>query len=93
MVRKSILSPVVSIFYLFGHSVVMSYRKYILLVTPLLFSGLIHLSNSVGFPIPTTDEGTYLGRSINILEGFGPQDPYYGYDHPFFGQTVFGNSI
>jgi 4-amino-4-deoxy-L-arabinose transferase-like glycosyltransferase len=39
------------------------------------------------------DEGTYLGRSMNILEGFGPQDPYYGYDHPYFGQlflaTVF----
>lgn len=71
----------------------MSYRKYILLVTPLLSSGLIHLSNSVGFPIPTIDEGTYLGRSMNILEGFGPQDPYFGYDYPFFGQlflaTVF----
>jgi hypothetical protein len=72
----------------------MSYRKHVLLIAPLLLSGLVHLSNLAGFPIPTTDEGTYLGRSINVLEGFGPHDPYYGYDHPFFGQlftaTVFG---
>jgi Dolichyl-phosphate-mannose-protein mannosyltransferase len=64
----------------------MNYRKYILLVVPLLLSGLVHLWNTTGFPTPTTDEGTYLGRAMNVLEGFGAQDPYYGYDHPYFGQ-------
>ena len=71
----------------------MSYRTHILLVTPLIFSCLIHLSNVVGFPIPTTDEGTYLGRSMNILEGLGPQDPYYGYDHPFFGRLFMATAF
>ena len=65
---------------------VMNYRKYILLAVPLLLSGLVHLWNTTGFPTPTTDEGTYLGRAMNVLEGFGAQDPYYGYDHPYFGQ-------
>ena len=69
-----------------GHHLVMNYRKYILLVVPLLLSGLVHLWNTTGFPTPTTDEGTYLGRAMNVLEGFGAQDPYYGYDHPYFGQ-------
>ena len=64
----------------------MNHRKSIFLVVPLLLSGLVHLWNTTGFPTPTTDEGTYLGRTMNILEGFGAQDPYYGYDHPYFGQ-------
>jgi 4-amino-4-deoxy-L-arabinose transferase-like glycosyltransferase len=66
----------------------MNYRKSIFLVVPLLLSGFVHFWNTIGFPPPTTDEGTYLGRAMNILEGFGAQDPYYGYDHPYFGQIL-----
>jgi len=56
------------------------------LVVPLLLSGFAHLWSPTGFPSPTTDEGTYLGRAMNVLQGLGAQDPYYGYDHPYYGQ-------
>ena len=68
------------------------FRRTILIVIPLLLSGFTHLWNIVGFPSPAVDEGTYLGRAMSIQEGFGVQDPYYGYDHPFFGQ-LFLSSI
>ena len=64
----------------------MNYRNSIFLAVPLILSALVHLWNPTGFPTPTTDEGTYLGRTMNVLEGVGAQDPYYGYDHPYFGQ-------
>lgn len=67
-------------------------RRSILLLIPLLLSGFTHLWNVTGFPPPAIDEGTYLGRAMNILEGGGPHDPYYGYDHPFLGQ-IFLSSI
>src|SRR5690349_9542967 len=27
-----------------------------------------------------------MRRAVQVLEGMGPQDPYYPYDHPYFGQ-------
>jgi hypothetical protein len=56
-----------------------------LLITPLALSAIIHLWNPSGFPFPAYDEGTYLGRSVYLMEGLGPQEPYSGYDHPYFG--------
>jgi hypothetical protein len=66
----------------------MNCRKSMFLVVPLILSGFVHLWNLTGFPAPTTDEGTYLGRALNVLEGLGAQDPYYGYDHPYYGQLI-----
>jgi 4-amino-4-deoxy-L-arabinose transferase-like glycosyltransferase len=53
---------------------------------PLLLSAFTHLWNPIGFPYPEFDEGIYLGRAILTLEGSDLQDPYFEYDHPFFGQ-------
>jgi hypothetical protein len=47
----------------------MNYRKSIFLVVPLLLSAISGTQLH-----STTDEGTYLGRAMSILEGFGPQD-------------------
>jgi dolichyl-phosphate-mannose--protein O-mannosyl transferase len=32
------------------------------------------------------DEGYYMGRAMHVLEGKGPQEESYFYDHPYFGQ-------
>ena len=44
--------------------------------------------NPIGFPHgPVNDEGIYLRRAMNVIEGHGPQEssPLY-YDHPYFLQ-------
>jgi hypothetical protein len=64
-----------------------------LLLTPLALSAFTHLWNPIGFPYPAYDEGTYLGRSVYLIEGLGPQDPYYGYDHPYFGQLFLASLL
>src|ERR1044071_115951 len=61
-------------------------RYFIFLTVPLLLSGFTHLWNPIGFPEPNIDEGIYLGRAVNLLDTLNPNDPYIGYDHPYFGQ-------
>jgi hypothetical protein len=63
---------------------------------PLIISAFTHLFNPVGFPCVHYDEAVYLGRSMYVLQGLGPQDPASrfdhsqastsSYDHPYFGQ-------
>jgi hypothetical protein len=33
------------------------------------------------------DEDTYIKRAVLLLNGQGPKDPDYPYDHPYFGQV------
>src|SRR5919202_1594957 len=72
-----------------------------LLIIPLVLSAFTHLWNPIGFPYVHGDEGHYMRRAMNILEGFGPQEQRnitwtseQLYDHPYFGQlflaTVLG---
>src|SRR5438034_6725518 len=42
--------------------------------------------NPIGFPSIHIDESHYMRRAMVVLNGHGPQDPYYPYDHPYFGQ-------
>ena len=61
-------------------------RKTILFLTlSLVFSSFIHLWNPVGFPDQAPDDGTYIRRSLHMMNGLGPQESNF-YDHPYFGQ-------
>ena len=56
-----------------------------LLIVTLIASSVVHLWNPVGYPTIHVDEGTYLRRAMHLLEGLGPKEELWGYDHPFFG--------
>jgi len=60
------------------------------LVIPLTLSAFIHLWNPSGFPALDQDEGHYMRRAMQVLQGLGPQESkatfFYPYDHPYFGQ-------
>ena len=62
----------------------------LLLIIPLLLSAFTHLWNPIGFPIFHVDEGHYMRRAMQVMEGLGPQESKItydlGYDHPYFGQ-------
>ena len=57
-----------------------------LVTIPLALSAFTHLWNPIGFPSIHVDESHYMRRAMVVLNGHGPQDPYYRYDHPYFGQ-------
>jgi uncharacterized protein Veg len=52
----------------------------------MILSAFTHLWNPIGFPGVHYDEAIYMERGMRLLEGLGPQDPDWRYDHPFFGQ-------
>ncbi|MDE1724528.1 MAG: glycosyltransferase family 39 protein [Thaumarchaeota archaeon] len=58
----------------------------------LALAGFTHLWNATGFPDIFFDEGVYLARAMNVLDGFGPQVGYF-HDHPFFGQIFLAASL
>ena len=62
----------------------------IYILIPLALSAFIHLSNPIGFPAVEQDEGHYMRRAMQVLQGLGPQESkntfFYAYDHPYFGQ-------
>jgi Dolichyl-phosphate-mannose-protein mannosyltransferase len=58
----------------------------LLLVIPLACSAFTYLWNPIGFPYLAYDEGTYIGRAMNVLIGQGFEDYSILYDHPYFGQ-------
>ena len=64
-----------------------------LLVIPLALSAFTHLWNPVGFPSIHIDEATYMGRTMRLLDGLGPQDPASRYDHPYFGQLFLASVL
>lgn len=57
------------------------------LVIPLALSAFTHLWNPIGFPSIHFDEDTfYLPRALILLNGGGPQQTPWTWDHPYFGQ-------
>ncbi|MFI5406208.1 MAG: glycosyltransferase family 39 protein [Nitrososphaerales archaeon] len=65
-------------------------KSVILLVIPLIISSFTHLWNPLGFPPFFVDEGHYMRRTLQVLNGLGVQESVavydYPYDHPYFGQ-------
>ena len=62
----------------------------VLLLIPLALSAFTHIWNPIGFPAIHVDEGHYMRRAMQVLQGLGPQESKatydYGYDHPYLGQ-------
>ena len=73
-----------------GLKIVYTIPPVVLLAIPLILSAFSHLWNPIGFPLLYIDEGHYMRRAMNILEGSGPQetasDFHHPFDHPYFGQ-------
>ena len=67
------------------------FRREISLIVPLVLTAFTHLWNPIGFPGVHYDEAIYTERAVRLLEGLGPQDPTWRYDHPFFGQILLGS--
>ena len=70
-----------------------SYKRSILVIIPLALCAFTHLWNPIGFPGVHYDEAIYTERAVRLLEGLGPQDPAWRYDHPFFGQILLGSIL
>jgi Dolichyl-phosphate-mannose-protein mannosyltransferase len=65
----------------------LSHQKSILLIAiPVVISAFTHLWNPIGFPSIFLDEGHYMKRAMDVLEGHSPQEKVTKYDHPYFGQ-------
>ena len=66
-------------------------------VIPLILSVFIHLWNPVGFPALDQDEGHYMRRAMQVIQGLGPQEStatyFYPYDHPYFGQIFLAAAL
>ncbi len=64
---------------------------------PLIISSLTHIWNPIGFPAFFVDEGHYMRRTLQVLQGLGPQEPSsvydYPFDHPYFGQLSLGGLL
>ena len=62
----------------------------LLICIPLVLSAFTHLWNPAGFPPIYIDEGHYLRRTMQVLDGLGPQETLsvyeFPFDHPYFGQ-------
>jgi hypothetical protein len=72
-----------------------TYESILYIAIPLVLSAFMHLWNPVGFPLADQDEGHYMRRAMQVLEGLGPQDPGYvhPYDHPYFGQLFLASVL
>jgi hypothetical protein len=70
-----------------------------LLILPLALSAFTHLWNPIGFPSFYVDEGHYMRRTAQVLEGLGSQESATGYnenrqyDHPYFGQLFIAAAL
>ena len=64
---------------------------------PMILSVFIHLWNPVGFPAIDQDEGHYMRRAMQVIQGLGPQEStatyFYPYDHPYFGQIFLAAAL
>ena len=68
------------------HKIIDNNNKYFFLLVSLILSSFTHLFNPIGWPGLYYDEGIYLGRSMHLMNGLGPQEDPTFYDHPYFGQ-------
>jgi len=66
-------------------------------ICPLVLSAFVHLWNPVGFPAFDQDEGHYMRRAMQVMQGLGPQESkatyFYPYDHPYFGQIFLAAAL
>jgi 4-amino-4-deoxy-L-arabinose transferase-like glycosyltransferase len=69
----------------------------LLIFIPLILSAFTHIWNPIGFPHIDQDEGHYMRRAMQVIEGQGPQESnstyFYPYDHPYFGQLFLGGIL
>ena len=69
----------------------------ILIFIPLILSAFTHIWNPIGFPAIHVDEGHYMRRAMQVLDGLGPQESkssyFYPYDHPYFGQLFLASLL
>jgi hypothetical protein len=72
-------------------------KSTLIVVTPLALSALTHLWNPIGFPSIYVDEAHYMRRTMNLIEGNGPQEStkifQHPYDHPYFGQLFLASIL
>jgi 4-amino-4-deoxy-L-arabinose transferase-like glycosyltransferase len=73
------------------------HRSILLIFIPLILSAFTHIWNPIGFPHVDQDEGHYMRRAMQVIEGLGPQESnstyFYPYDHPYFGQLFLGGVL
>ena len=70
------------------------YTSILFISIPLVLSAFTHLWNPVGFPGIHWDEGTYIRRAMQVLEGLGPQEVNAPrFDHPYFGQLFLAGAF
>ena len=62
------------------HKIIDNNNKYFFLLVSLILSSFTHLFNPIGWPGLYYDEGIYLGRSMHLMNGLGPQEDPYFYD-------------
>ena len=78
-------------------SIMQRRRGLLLLAIPLILSSFTHLWNPVGYPSIQTDEGTYMRRTVMILEKIGLHEGENIYtkpfDHPYFGQLFLASVL
>ena len=71
--------------------------KALLVGIPLALAAFTHLWNPIGFPSIYVDEAHYMRRTMNVLEGLGPQESartyHHSYDHPYFGQIFLASIL
>src|SRR5215207_3539568 len=74
-----------------------THKSLLLLFIPLVLSAFTHIWNPIGFPALHVDEGHYMRRAMQVIEGQGPQESnntyFYAYDHPYFGQLFLGGIL
>jgi hypothetical protein len=72
-------------------------KSALLVGVPLALAAFTHLWNPIGFPSIYVDEAHYMRRSMNLLEGQGPQESakiyHHPYDHPYFGQVFLASIL
>ena len=73
------------------------HKSALLIFIPLILSAFTHIWNPIGFPAIHVDEGHYMRRAMQVIEGQGPQESnstyFYPYDHPYFGQLFLGGIL
>jgi Dolichyl-phosphate-mannose-protein mannosyltransferase len=69
----------------------------IYILIPLTLSAFIHIWNPAGFPGIDQDEGHYMRRAMEVLQGLGPQESkatyFYSFDHPYLGQIFLASVL
>ena len=72
-------------------------KSFLLIGIPLALTAFTHLWNPIVFPSIYVDEAHYMRRTMNVLEGMGPQESakiyHHPFDHPYFGQIFLASIL